>query len=135
MGSKADWNKDQLVENLIRSATNSENPDNLIGFGIPNFPNAYNGEILDIFLAEEKSEWTIYPNPLEGYNLFVRLGNHEEGEFTIYQLNGSVVQNNQVKRTSHREAFQIQLPGLPTGMYIVQMRSGNDLKRTKLIKR
>ncbi len=134
-GARPEWNKDQLIENLIRSATKSEDPDNLLGFGIPNFYNAYNGEILDIFFSEVKPEWSIYPNPLEGYKLFVRLGNQEEGEFTLYQLNGKVIQNNQVNRTVHQEAFEIQLPGLPSGMYMVQMRSGNDLRRTKLIKR
>ncbi len=133
--ARPEWTKDQLINNLLRSATQAEAPDNLLGYGIPNFSRAYYGEILEIFTAEEKSEWSIFPNPLEGHNLFVSFGNQEEGEFTLYEMNGNVIRNNQIKRASNREAFEVYLPALPSGMYFVEMRSGKDFKRSKLIKR
>jgi len=109
--------------------------DNYFGHGIPDFIKSYYGEILKIVNEEKEMEWKVYPNPMEGFDLFVLFGDQLMGEFALYDLNGRAIFKNQVSRFTNREAFQVNLPGLVSGIYVVEMQSGNDLKHTKLIKR
>ena len=129
------WTKDQLLEYILRSASQFENPDDLLGYGIPDFMKAYHGEILAVSLPERESSWKIFPNPIEGTDLFVQFGDHLKGEFSLIDLRGNVVQKIEVRRNSVREPFNVLLSDIPRGMYLVQMQSGKEVNRTKLIKR
>ncbi|EOZ93690.1 Subtilisin-like serine protease [Indibacter alkaliphilus LW1] len=133
--AKPDWNKDQLLEALYRSASNFEDPDNFLGYGIPNFTKAYLGEILNIITVEEEKSWKIFPNPISGNSLFVNFGDLYQGEFSLFDMHGKVLQQLTVSRDSLQEPFQIQIPTLNNGMYIVEMHSGKDVRRTKLLKK
>lgn len=133
--SHPEWTKDELIEKLLRSATMADKPDNFFGYGIPNFTKAYYGEILEVVNWEKETEWKVYPNPLEGYDLSILFGDQLVGEFTLYDLSGRVVFKDQVSRFANRDAFQVNLPGLVSGIYVVEMQSGRDLKNAKLIKR
>ncbi|ERM82963.1 hypothetical protein P872_04945 [Rhodonellum psychrophilum GCM71 = DSM 17998] len=134
-GARPEWSKDELIDNLIKGATMSDQPDNFVGYGIPNFTKSYYGEILEIVNVEKELEWKVYPNPLEGHDLSILFGDQLVGEFALYDLSGRNIYKRQVQRLSNREAFQVNLPGLISGIYVVEMQSGRDLKNTKLIKR
>lgn len=132
---RPEWTKDQLIEFILKSATQFENPDNLLGYGIPNFFSAYHGEILAISLPERESNWKVYPNPIEGSDLFIQFGDQLKGEFSLIDLNGNIIQKVEVKRNSNREPFNVSVASIPRGMYLVQMQSGREINRSKLLKR
>ncbi|EMS33888.1 putative serine protease, subtilase family [Mariniradius saccharolyticus AK6] len=132
---RREWTKDELIEFILKSSTQYENPDNLLGYGIPDFFNAFHGEILAISLPGKESDWKIYPNPIEGTDLFVQFGNHLKGEFSLIDLKGNTIQKIEVSRNSVREPFNVFLETIPRGMYLVQMQSGREINRSKLLKR
>ena len=86
--AKPEWSKDELIERLLASASQSEAPDNLLGHGIPSFMKAYYGEILSVPTLREPVEWSLYPNPMTGNELFIRFGNEEEAKFTLFDISG-----------------------------------------------
>jgi serine protease AprX len=127
------WTKDELIEKILLSSTQAENPDNLIGYGIPNFSGAHLGEILHVVQKEEEN-WKIYPNPLEGNSLFVQLGSKIDGEFMLMDSQGRTIQKSAMLRNNEREPFLVSLPDMPSGFYVVEIQSGKVIKRTKLMK-
>lgn len=133
--AKPEWSKDELIEQIVKSSSQANNPDNLLGYGIPNFVKAYFGEVLGIVESENEDNWKVYPNPIHGNALFVKFGNQDSGEFSLIGSDGKVLQKVNVQRASIQEPFEVVIPDLPTGVYIVEMHSGNQLKRTKLMKR
>lgn len=127
------WTKDELIEKILLSSTQAEDPDNLIGYGIPNFSGAHLGQILHVVQKEEEN-WKIYPNPLEGNSLFVQLGSKIDGEFMLMDSQGRTIQKSAMLRNNEREPFLVSLPDMPSGVYVVEIQSGNAIKRTKLMK-
>lgn len=132
--AKPDWNKEKMLNALLESADNFESPDNDFGYGIPNFTKAYLGEILNIPLEEKEEDWKVFPNPISGNSLFINFGNNQQGEFSLFDMQGKVLSQLKVKRNSPKEPFLIDLPVLSNGMYIVEMQAGNQVRRTKLLK-
>lgn len=133
--ARPEWNKDQLIEELLKSGTQAMEPDNLLGYGIPNFVKAYYGPILNIQNPQEVGEWKVFPNPLNGTMLFIKFGNNLSGDFSLLDLQGKTLKKESVVRRDGGVPFEINLPQLPTGVYLVEMQSGSEIKRTKLLKR
>lgn len=133
--ARPEWTKDELINRILESSSAAENPDNLIGFGIPNFLRAYYGEILSIEEEEKGEIWKVYPNPLSGTDLFVRFGNKMESEFSLIDLQGKIVQQSSVRRASVKEPFYVSILDIPSGVYFLELQTGTEIKRTKLIKR
>ncbi|SMD44683.1 Por secretion system C-terminal sorting domain-containing protein [Aquiflexum balticum DSM 16537] len=132
---RPEWTKDELLENILRSASQTENPDNLLGFGIPDFKRAYFGEILSTTIIDLENNWKIYPNPVYGSELFLNFGNQLVSELSIIDMHGNLVKKETISRQSIQKPFEVSLPMISSGIYMVQMQSGKDVKRTKLMKR
>lgn len=133
--ARPEWSKDDLINYILRSSSQFETPDNLLGYGIPDFSKAYFGEILSILTLEKESDFKIYPNPLNGGDLYVQFGKSLAGEFSLYDVNGKEIQKIEILRESVSQPFEISLPMIPKGMFLVQVQSGREVKRTKLLKR
>ena len=132
-GAKPEWTRAELVENLIRSATQADAKDNELGYGIPNFFDAYYGEILAVN-AEENVAWKVYPNPLAEDDLTIYFGQGLSAEFTLIDMNGKTLMSSVLLRNDAKEPFRTSLQGLKPGFYIVQMQDARNLKRTKLFR-
>ena len=132
--AKPEWTKNQLIEALLNSGTQADDPDNLLGYGIPNFFRAYYGEILDVEDNEEVLAWSVYPNPVLGEQLNIYFGNSLSAEFTLIDLNGRALENKSLNRTTVKEPFRIFLQGVKPGFYVIQMQDGALIKQSKLIR-
>ncbi|TFV97857.1 T9SS type A sorting domain-containing protein [Algoriphagus kandeliae] len=132
--ARPDWTRSELIDNLLRSASNYDNPDNLIGYGIPDFYKALYGEILSIEEQGEELVWKVYPNPISGNSLKIHFGKNLEASFTIFDMSGKSISNLQLKRNSNKDPFEVNIEGLPSGFFIIQMEDGSDIKRQKLIR-
>ena len=133
--AKPEWSKDELIDYLLRSSSQSDAPDNQIGHGIPDFMKAYYGEILSVPTLREPVEWSLYPNPMIGNELFIRFGNEEMAHFTLFDISGREMIRLDLSRASTREPFFIQLPNLIAGIYVVEIRSAAGVKRERVIRR
>lgn len=132
--AKPEWTKDQLILNLLRSGTQADKPDNLIGFGVPNFFDAYYGEILSVEGTPESISWKVYPNPIATEELSIHFGSGLIAEFTLIDKSGKIIQNITLARNGVKEPFRISLQGVKPGFYIVQMVDGQLIKRAKLFR-
>jgi len=132
--ARPEWTKDQLMMNLLKSATQADKPDNLIGYGIPNFFKAYYGEILAVEETPETVLWKVFPNPMASDELSIYFGSGLSGQFTLLDKNGRMVQTFKLSRAGIAEPFRISLQGVKPGFYIVQMEDGQLIKRAKLFK-
>ncbi|GAB2634249.1 S8 family peptidase [Belliella aquatica] len=134
--AKPELTKDELIELLKQSGTQSEDPDNLLGYGIPNFSRAYFGEVLNVENPQsENFSWRIYPNPNDGRILYADFGQELQAKIKVYQTNGTLIFEQDLERSSNQIAFEIETSQLKSGLYIVEMQSGREIRRTKLIKR
>lgn len=132
--AKPEWTKDQLIEALLNSGTQADAPDNLLGFGIPNFFRAYYGEILGVEDKEEELAWKVYPNPASDDQLNIYFGNSLSAKFTLIDLNGRALENETLNRASPKDPFRIVLQGVKPGVYVIQMQDGALIKQSKLIR-
>ena len=90
---------------------------------------------MSIGQEENEEVWKIFPNPLSGTDLFVRFGNQTESEFYLIDTQGKVLQQSNVRRDSLQDPFYVPISVIPSGIYIVEMQAGSEVRRTKLIKR
>lgn len=104
-----------MRQKVRQSANHFNNPTNQMGYGIPNFEDAYN-DLLSVSDASLENEITIYPNPTNG------LVNIQSGkEIKSVQLvstEGKVVRKN-------LNSTQINLNGLPNGIYFLKIELQN----------
>lgn len=132
--AKPEWTKDKLIEMLLASGTNSANPDNQLGYGIPRFREALYGEILAIEENPELIEWKVFPNPIDGDLLTIYFGTGTTAEFTLLDMSGRVLQRNNLSRTSAQVPYEIAVEGLNRGLYIIQLQDGQLIRQSKLFK-
>ncbi|UJP64304.1 S8 family serine peptidase [Mongoliitalea daihaiensis] len=131
--AKPQLTKDELIHYLRQSASQSENPDNEFGYGIPEFRKAFLGEILSV--DRELIQRKVYPNPLKGDILFVAFDQHVNARVQIFDMQGRKVWTGAITRQGLREPFAIPVSIQQTGLYMLQIQSGSAIYRTKFIKK
>jgi subtilisin family serine protease len=131
--AKPEWTKNEMIDNLLRSATQFKKPDNLLGYGIPNFYQALYGEILSV-QDEGEIEWKVYPNPLVADQISIHFGTGLQSTFELIDMTGKTLIHSDLSRGNPKSPYQIQLDGVRPGLYLIQMREGAYVKQTKLIR-
>ncbi|GMQ28468.1 S8 family peptidase [Algoriphagus confluentis] len=131
--ARPEWKKAELIQRLLESASKFENPDNNFGYGIPNFYQAYFGEILSAE-TEEEVEWKVFPNPLVGEELKIYFGTGLESQFELIDLTGKVLIQTKLIRSEAKSPYVVQLSGVKPGLYLVQMTDGLLVNQAKLLK-
>ena len=120
---------------IEQSASQYNNPDSLIGFGIPDFGKA--DKYLKVNSAnnlKDKSSWTVSPNPFSE-SIFLRnlnTVNNKNYLISIYNLQGICLW--QSTFNSEETIVLKNLANLPQGFLILSIRSGETEERIKLIK-
>lgn len=131
--AKPEWTKDELIEKLLQSATQFENPDNLLGYGIPNFYEALYGEILSVE-GDEEVEWKVFPNPLATDELSIHFGDGLSSTFELIDMTGKYLIQNELTRMDSKTPYRVQFSGIKPGLYLIRMREGAYFKQIKLIR-
>lgn len=131
--AKPDWTKDELIDKLLRSASQFEAPDNLLGYGIPNFKEALYGKVLSVD-KNESLEWKVYPNPLVSDELSILFGTGLTSYFELIDITGNTLLEAQLSRADLRSAFRVHLNGIKPGIYIIQMRESTHIRQAKLVR-
>ena len=111
------------MENLVRSASQYENPDNLLGYGVPNFFDAYYGEILSVE-ENENEAWKVYPNPLAQDELAIHFGTGLNSTFELVDMTGKSVIQTGLTRSDSKSPYRVNLREIKPGLYVILMREG-----------
>lgn len=73
--------------------------------------------------------WSIYPNPTNG-DLFIKNDTNTSCEFTLINSLGAVV----LVKTSYSINEKLSLDNLPRGIYMLQLKTDNELLTKKILK-
>ncbi len=119
----------EIRELIIKNAHQTKQPDNALGYGIPNFDQAYH---VDIESAETPSaKWKVSPNPF--YNQLVLSGpQNQTVTISIVDLLGNLKY-----RRMHYNESQISIKeaaSLTNGIYIVTIENKHTKQHVKVIK-
>ena len=118
---KKNW---ELREAIEHSSHNSATPDSLIGYGIPNFENAYLYFKNDKF-SKDTTEVTVYPNPTSGV---LTITNHLPiKELLLFDIRGKQI----MRSFPSFEIVKLNLTHLSSGIYFLQT---NDEKGEEVVK-
>lgn len=133
--ARPEWTLEQVIQNLLRSGNMAEAPDSELGFGVPNFMDAYLGEILQIEEAGTQTLPLIYPNPMDGNELFIQYGEQNQCNFRMLSVTGQVIADHRLTRYSSENPYEISLKYLLPGIYFIECGENNHVEKFKLIKR
>lgn len=123
-----EFNAEQL-KNLVRqTASQFANPDNFLGFGIPNLANAL--ELALSIQDVDTIEVSVFPNPVENILNLNFSGLSSTLEFRIYDQLGKQLLQNQLIQNSNR----IDMTNWASGIYILSIKADTFSKQLKLIK-
>lgn len=125
----------QLKELIINSASQVNNPDNSLGYGIPNY-NVAVGKVLALGPTNEE-HLSIFPNPVSGDKVWLKAsastGTHDIA-IQIYNTFGKVVVSDQRHAANLSEGIEIDLAGLTKGLYILSIIGQGNYNGIKLLK-
>jgi len=122
----------QLLEAVRTTASQADNPDFLLGYGIPNFHAIVN-----------KLEWlpqarpmTVFPNPTPD-SVLIRPADPAKATtclVEILSLQGQVLSSQEVAFDWIRKGFEADCSNLAAGMYLLRVRTGEEVYSFKIVK-
>ncbi|QHV94650.1 S8 family serine peptidase [Spirosoma endbachense] len=120
----------QVTASLRRSGSQYTTPDDMLGYGIPNFERA--STIADVY-----SQLLVYPNPFsEAEPLAIQWGEIEANvplNATLIDLTGRIIWQNSFT-SSGLAAFVLPNLNLSAGLYFMTLVSGDKKRTMKVIK-
>jgi serine protease AprX len=130
--------KDELLSALKVSASQGDNPDNILGYGIPNFV-AFQNYMEAITKVEEPvvKAFTIFPNPVNNGVAYIQSLKTESNLPVIIRVidaQGRLLQKMDFTFDWLTTRAEINLSDFPSGLLIVQINSGNQTGIFKIIK-
>lgn len=119
------------IKNIIeKSASHAANPNNEIGYGIPDFSKALLA--LDIIIPKQKNiDIWVYPNPAKE-KLMLQLQNKITNlNYKFYDLLGKKVLENSITNPGNENSIDIS--SLQPGVYLLQIAAQNQTITQKII--
>ena len=118
---------------LTQSASNSATPDSLTGYGIPHF-----GSFENLMEISDKSQnFTIYPNPVFEGQFVIRANHPDDAEditLKIYDTAGNLYLDTIISFDWQNLTQVISLETLRAGVYIINLDSGIEIDKIRLVK-
>lgn len=120
---------------LEMSASKYENPDSLMGYGIPDFQKAW------IYLVNQtapeqmiNNKWFVYPNPIKDILVIQKndFSGSEEINIEIYTLEGRLIKS--WRKPNLKKIFLTDIADLPHGILLLRLSSDQNTQTIKLNK-
>ena len=131
-----DLNNMEIIELIKKGSTQYNNPDTLIGYGIPDFK-AIQSEITSLDDDLTEKGYKIYPNPVKDHRLFVELAGtgstSHDIDIQIFDVNGSMVFSHRAEKIKNGGRFELDLKNLTSGIYVLHLYSGKDSGKVKIL--
>lgn len=127
----------QVISYLQRSASQYTTPNNLLGYGIPNFVLAYDlanpgTPLATVGPAAGAKQLVVYPNPLDGNEINLQLTPALRArplQIRFYDAHGTLVLEQRLAATT---AAEVRLPTsmLAKGIYTCAVQAGTNVQRS-----
>jgi hypothetical protein len=126
-------NNMQLIELIKATSSNASLPDNLIGWGIPDFQ--YASTTVSIDEKMNRKDFLIYPNPVvDKVTLGFPFQVYGKLSIEIVNLQGKIVYKKQLSDTSVRSIQINDIGYLPSGIYFIKVSDRSVTYTGKIIK-
>ena len=121
----------QIMQVVRESAHLFNNPTNQMGYGIPNFEDAYIA-LQELGIEEEflLSNFALYPNPVSSRINISFPQQIQNAQFTVHSILGKEVLTTEISATSNI----VDIETLSAGMYIATISANNNRISFKIIK-
>jgi serine protease AprX len=123
----------EVVQLVKSTASQANNPDNELGYGIPNFRAVVNYQER----VEQESPFVVYPNPTAD-TLFIRPSDPEifsDCKLELIDIHGKAVAAIGVEFDWLNREFIANLSGISAGLYILNIRHSSSTFTFKVVKR
>jgi subtilisin family serine protease len=125
----------EVIEYLKMSSSQSNAPDTLVGYGIPNFTRAYNQA--RIIEGEIESKFVVFPNPVTNKRLIYLYSEKRDiadiATLAFYDLKGSQVSSQQIDLTDKNGLLEVDVTFLTPGTYILNYITNTEKQKIKLV--
>jgi subtilisin family serine protease len=121
----------EIYSNMVRSASQYNNPTPNLGFGIPNFEMALNA-LPD--QPDNSRKLSIFPNPSNG-NLTIRVPwqNGNDIYLSLWDISGKQIIGEKVDSSNNFITLNLT-DFFPSGLYFVRLSQGADYYTGKFVK-
>jgi len=119
----------EIYQRVINSASQISHPDNLLGYGIPNFTVAK--DLLDF-----QDEFQLYPNPVSDGLLKIIFKDPIDQAFTvvIFNLTGQKIFELSDLISWGNNPYSLDLSGLASGLYLTKVQTTASTKTIRIVK-
>ncbi len=122
----------QIYDAIINSADKANNPDNLMGYGLPHFRAIKN------YIEREQSQElvSIYPNPVTGNSIQIKLKSLVNAplQIAIFDSQGRLTEEFSENISWLNNPLEYDLSKLQAGLYLMRVQSGAQITILKFVK-
>lgn len=133
--SNPDQNNMQVLEAMQQSASQFNNPDDFLGYGIPDFIVAKN--ILTVIETHPDNHFllNVYPSPFSAH-LAIELDDAVKGAYrvSVSDITGRTVFETRGSARQGETIILSQLKEIPAGIYLIRFTAGQSVYTNKIVK-
>jgi len=120
-----------IAQKIVSTASQSDHPDNSLGYGIPSY-GAVKAELESLLPLEAIS---VYPNPTDTGRFSIRFKTSGvQATIIVYDLMGRILSTHVVDIKSDNNPLEINVADLPASSYLVKVKTSDNFKTFKLVK-
>ncbi|MEM9896008.1 MAG: S8 family peptidase [Bacteroidota bacterium] len=129
------FTSEEIIRVVRRSAHLAESPNNLLGYGVPNYTFAVNGDrtlaVNDIL--DETIQ--VFPNPFQGDKLYLRSSQRIKGglRIQIFDRQGRLMLEESIPARETKNDVTLQLENPDPGLYFLVLTAGEVQRTIKII--
>lgn len=128
----------EIRQLIIESASQFTSPDNLLGYGIPNFNNAISigqGRLTSFFGNKQTILYpTIIPQTGEVVLMCIERITGQPAELEILDALGRSVHSERIEQLGTRAVIRLNLNLMPSGAYVCRLRTKGNMYTSRLVK-
>ena len=125
----------EVIQYLKMTANQSNSPDTLLGYGIPNFMKAFNK--VKINEGDVMNKFVVFPNPVTNKRIIYfyvdSLADEKIYNLNFYDLKGSHIRSEEVSIYNSQDLIEVDVSFLTPGSYILTYVNGTKQKKSKLV--
>lgn len=129
------WTNKKLREQILLSGSQFYQPDNELGYGVPDFTRAMFGKFIEEEEPEGESTTRVYPNPLTKDELLIEFGTSINCTMKLFDSDGKLVSEHELERSKSNFPYSASMKVLNPGIYLVELQDDSSVSTVKLWKK
>lgn len=132
--SNPTWTNLEVIEAIKAASHKSQNPDTLVGHGVPFYSYAVDGKVLSTSdILDDKI--SVYPNPFSGEKLYLRIDEELADPIAIEIIDsrGKRILKDFISISKSKSIIEFTLGDIQEGLYFLSLQYADKKKVVKLI--